>query len=282
MTIKEVEEETGLARSNIRFYEKEKLIKPCRSEKNGYREYSEQDVENIKKIAYLRTLNISLGDIKKIIEHETPLLQIVEIQYKRLNEQITELQLAKTLCRRMLQDRDNDFDTLRIERYVGNLDEYWDKNKLTFNIDAVSFVSIWGGLLVFLLLFAISLIIAICSYPFLPAEIPVQWSEGKAVSFVIKEFIFAYPLACIIVRVFLKPFIYRWLQANIIYNENIANYLTNFLCFIALSIEGFTILFILGVLKNIAVILAINSVAFIGILFAGWKRLYVTDRKRRC
>ena len=50
MTIKEVEEQTGLTRSNIRFYEKEKLIEPSRNDKNGYRDYSEGDVENIKKL----------------------------------------------------------------------------------------------------------------------------------------------------------------------------------------------------------------------------------------
>lgn len=35
MTIKDVEERTGLARSNVRFYEKEKLINPSRNEGNG-------------------------------------------------------------------------------------------------------------------------------------------------------------------------------------------------------------------------------------------------------
>ena len=44
MTIKEVEQITGLTRSNIRFYEKEKLITPDRNENNGYREYSEEDI----------------------------------------------------------------------------------------------------------------------------------------------------------------------------------------------------------------------------------------------
>ena len=44
MTIKEVEERTGLTRSNIRFYEKEKLIEPSRNHKNGYRDNSEKDV----------------------------------------------------------------------------------------------------------------------------------------------------------------------------------------------------------------------------------------------
>ena len=45
MTIKDVEERTGLARSNIRFYEKEKLIEPSRNESNGYRDYSENRSE---------------------------------------------------------------------------------------------------------------------------------------------------------------------------------------------------------------------------------------------
>ncbi|MCB5919682.1 MerR family transcriptional regulator [Mediterraneibacter faecis] len=70
MTIKDVEEQTGLSRSNIRFYEKEKLIEPSRNESNGYRDYSENDVENIKKIAYLRTLGISIEDIRSIISEK--------------------------------------------------------------------------------------------------------------------------------------------------------------------------------------------------------------------
>ena len=57
MTIKEVEERTGLTRSNIRFYEKEKLIEPSRNDKNGYRDYSEKDVENIKKISDKRNIS---------------------------------------------------------------------------------------------------------------------------------------------------------------------------------------------------------------------------------
>ena len=70
MTIKDVEERTGLSRSNIRFYEKEKLIEPSRNESNGYRDYSENDVENIKKIAYLRTLGISIEDIRRIMSEK--------------------------------------------------------------------------------------------------------------------------------------------------------------------------------------------------------------------
>lgn len=80
MTIKAVEERTGLSRSNIRFYEKEKLIEPSRNESNGYRDYSENDVENIKKIAYLRTLGISIEDIRSIISEKVTLQKMLEKQ----------------------------------------------------------------------------------------------------------------------------------------------------------------------------------------------------------
>ena len=78
MTIKEVEQITGLTRSNIRFYEKEKLITPDRNENNGYREYSEEDIKTIKKVAYLRTLGISIEDIRRIANKEIDLFHIVK------------------------------------------------------------------------------------------------------------------------------------------------------------------------------------------------------------
>ena len=80
MTIKETEQITGLTRSNIRFYEKEKLITPIRNEENGYREYSEEDVKNLKKIAYLRTLGISIEDIRRLVNKEADLLEVVKKQ----------------------------------------------------------------------------------------------------------------------------------------------------------------------------------------------------------
>lgn len=49
MTIKEVEELSNMTRANIRFYEKEGLITPQR-DSNGYRNYTEQDVDILKRI----------------------------------------------------------------------------------------------------------------------------------------------------------------------------------------------------------------------------------------
>ena len=59
MTIKEVEQELGIPRASIRFYEKERLIEPKREE-NGYREYDEKDVATLRKVIIFRKLGLPI------------------------------------------------------------------------------------------------------------------------------------------------------------------------------------------------------------------------------
>ena len=65
MNIAEAERRTGLTRANIRFYEKEGLLTPTRGE-NGYRDYTEDDVQSLRKIMLLRRLRLSVPDIRAI------------------------------------------------------------------------------------------------------------------------------------------------------------------------------------------------------------------------
>ena len=249
MTIKDVEERTGLSRSNIRFYEKEKLIEPSRNESNGYRDYSENDVENIKKIAYLRTLGISIEDIRSIISEKVTLQEMLEKQKEVLKNQITDLNKAKLMCEKMLDEESISYEKLQVEQYVTDLHDYWKDNRTVFKLDSVSFLYIWGSMLTWTMITALCLIIGALSYSKLPTEIPVQWSKGVATSLVNKNWISICPVICIIIRYLLKPFIYAKLQMNNYYGEIITEYLTNYMCFIVLSVEIFSILFTFGVVK---------------------------------
>ena len=273
MTIKEVEERTSLSRSNVRFYEKEKLIEPSRNEKNGYRDYSENDVENIKKIAYLRTLGISIEDIRSIISEKVTLQEIIEKQNEVLKNQITDLNKAKLMCEKMLEEKSISYEKLQVEQYVTELQDYWKDNQTVFKLDSVSFLYIWGSMLTWTTITALCLIIGVLSYSKLPTEIPVQWSNGVATSLVNKNWIFIYPVICIIIRYLLKPFIYAKLQMNNYYGEIITEYLTNYMCFIVLSTEIFSILFTFGVVKNIVMLLFVNTVVFIGLLVVGLTKM---------
>ena len=273
MTIKEVEEQTSLSRSNIRFYEKEKLIEPSRNESNGYKDYSENDVENIKKIAYLRTLGISIEDIRSIISEKVTLQEIIEKQNEVLKNQITDLNKAKLMCEKMLEEKSISYEKLQVEQYVTELQDYWKDNQTVFKLDSVSFLYIWGSMLTWTTITALCLIIGVLSYSKLPTEIPVQWSNGVATSLVNKNWIFIYPVICIIIRYLLKPFIYAKLQMNNYYGEIITEYLTNYMCFIVLSVEVFSILFTFGVVKNIVMLLFVNTVVFIGLLVVGLTKM---------
>ena len=51
MKINEVETAVGVTKKNIRFYEEEGLIRPCREPGNGYRSYSQADVERLRRIS---------------------------------------------------------------------------------------------------------------------------------------------------------------------------------------------------------------------------------------
>lgn len=63
MNTKQVEELVGVSRQNIRYYEKEGLLTPCREQGNSYRDYSQEDVERLKLIKMLRMLDMPLKDI---------------------------------------------------------------------------------------------------------------------------------------------------------------------------------------------------------------------------
>lgn len=273
MNIKEVEVRTGLSRSNIRFYEKEKLIEPLRNESNGYRDYSENDVENIKKIAYLRTLGISIEDIRSIISEKVTLREMLERQNEVLKSQITDLNKAKFMCEKILDEESISYEKLQVEQYVTELQDYWKDNQAVFKIDSVSFLYIWGSMFTWTTITVLCLIIGILSYSKLPTEIPVQWSNGVATSLVNKNWIFICPSICIIIRYLLKPVIYVKLQMNNYYGEIITEYLTNYMCFIVLSIEIFSILFTFGVVKRIVVLLFVNTVVFIGLLVVGLSKM---------
>jgi len=88
MKIKELEEMLSVSRSNIRFYEKEGLLNPIRKE-NNYRNYSEQDITELKKILILRKLGFSVEEISAMQKGELSLPDAASQNIDRLEMEIT-------------------------------------------------------------------------------------------------------------------------------------------------------------------------------------------------
>lgn len=110
MTIKEAELLVGITRANIRFYEKEGLLAPGRGA-NNYREYSEADVERLKKIRILRMMGISVSDIGGFIEGKHSLSGLLEQRVREIEREETALLQIKELCSQ-IRAREWEFDTM--------------------------------------------------------------------------------------------------------------------------------------------------------------------------
>lgn len=121
MTIKELEEKSGITRANIRFYEKEGLINPDRKE-NGYRDYDEEDLKALNRIIVLRKLNIPVTDIKKIFEGTISLEEVVRKQKDVLSREIESLEGALDICEQMVEEQ-IDIVSFDEERYLKIIDQ---------------------------------------------------------------------------------------------------------------------------------------------------------------
>ncbi|MDO5400772.1 MAG: MerR family transcriptional regulator [Eubacteriales bacterium] len=98
MNIKQAEELSGVSRQNIRFYEKQGLLTPARNPDNDYRTYSQADIERLKWIRALRTLDMPLEEVKKVLLGGMSLAQAAADQQKRLEAQTKKLEAAIRLC----------------------------------------------------------------------------------------------------------------------------------------------------------------------------------------
>ena len=90
MTIKDIEQVLNVPRATIRFYEKEGLINPERAE-NGYRDYSDQDVEKLKKIIILRKIGLSVNDIEDLLDGAKSMDAVLDANMHNLQKQMEEL-----------------------------------------------------------------------------------------------------------------------------------------------------------------------------------------------
>lgn len=103
MTIKEVERILEIPRATVRYYEKENLIKPQRGD-NGYRDYSDEDVELLKKIIVFRKIGKSVENIEDLFDGERKLTEALDDTMIQLQMQMSELQGAMRLCQKMRED----------------------------------------------------------------------------------------------------------------------------------------------------------------------------------
>ena len=98
MQINELEKMTGVSAKTIRYYEEIALLPPPNRKPNGYRDYSESDIERLKLVSGARRLDFSLAEIKEILDLRDRdiapcgvLLELLDRKANEINQRIAEL-----------------------------------------------------------------------------------------------------------------------------------------------------------------------------------------------
>lgn len=97
MKIKDVETQLQISSHALRYYEKMGLIYPTRDD-NGYRNYTQDDIEILKKIRFLRELDMSIEDIMKLLNHSVEFQDILTNHIESLQLQIQSLEALQEVC----------------------------------------------------------------------------------------------------------------------------------------------------------------------------------------
>lgn len=94
MKTSDLEKLLGLSKHTIRYYEKEGFIQPHRDE-NGYRDYRDEDVQTLKLVKFLRSLEISIDDVKAILSGNLNFQECLKMNQDYLSQQLESIKEVK-------------------------------------------------------------------------------------------------------------------------------------------------------------------------------------------
>ena len=97
MLINEVAKVCNLTKKAVEYYTEQGLICPNILE-NGYRDFSEQDMEILKKIALYRRLGLSIFEIKSILANSSKLKSILYKKTLELEQEKVKQDILQRLC----------------------------------------------------------------------------------------------------------------------------------------------------------------------------------------
>lgn len=95
MKTNEIGKKLGISKQTIMFYEKEGLLKPSRDE-NGYRNYSEEDLQTLKVIKLLRSMEVGIDDIKLVLDGKLSFHECLHSKEEYIEEKAEEIENLKT------------------------------------------------------------------------------------------------------------------------------------------------------------------------------------------
>jgi DNA-binding transcriptional MerR regulator len=96
------------------------LVTPNRLD-NGYRDYSEADLQLLLRIKLLRLLHVSVDEIKELKDGNKSLSEIISKQFDELEKEKQEVSYAQDICHAMKEDKAS-FSDLDVKKYLEGIE----------------------------------------------------------------------------------------------------------------------------------------------------------------
>ena len=118
MKINEVSKITGVSLRTLHYYDKIGLLVPAKLE-NGYRVYSNDDLNKLQKILFYKYLNFKLSDIANIIKNKNDSLIILEEQHKLLLKEKKKIENVIKTIEKTIKDYKGEIHMTIEEKFGG-------------------------------------------------------------------------------------------------------------------------------------------------------------------
>jgi MerR family transcriptional regulator, thiopeptide resistance regulator len=120
----ELARQAGLTVRTLHHWEERGLLAPSERTGAGYRLYSDEDVRRLYRIAALRDLGLSLGEIREALERDGGLRAVVERQLEALDRRMEHDARLRELLVRVLESHDS-ADLLATVEMIRMSDRYY-------------------------------------------------------------------------------------------------------------------------------------------------------------
>ena len=116
MLINEVESVVGLSKKSIRYYEENGLLSPKRNQENDYRIYGDEDILKLKRIKFLRELDVSIRELKMLNSCEFTLEECLKSRIEKIEMKEENYQKIKNMCMEIIRSGET-YHCIDITRY---------------------------------------------------------------------------------------------------------------------------------------------------------------------
>lgn len=199
MFINEVEHIVGLSKKSIRYYEENGLLSPKRNKDNDYRIYSEEDIQKLKVIKFLRELNVPIRELKQLKENKITLQDCMRDRIRKIELEEKNYQKIKNMCLEISRSNES-FTDIDITKYFEEVNILNKEGFTMRNIKTNKKKKISGAIISSLIFSIFFIFIAVIITYFQLTEIDkMPW-----ILYIFLMFIFIFPLIGIIYNLIIR------------------------------------------------------------------------------